>query len=519
MAARPGSAWWLLRHEVRMFLYNAGYGSKKGRAVRGLSKRTMSVWIVAGLLMHGVAYALMRKLGGTAFNPPPSLVMGVTAVCMAVMTMMLSTGLRSSVEVLFERGDLDLLLSSPLSSRSIFTVRLAGIVVGVSGVYLFFLTPFAHMGLVFGQFRWLAIYPGIVSMALVCASLSMLMTLGLVRLVGVRRTRVVAQVLGALAGAFFFLVSQAFSGAMRSLKELALDWIGPLLAPGRLLGPDSLAWLPGQALMGAPWPALALALFGVAAFCLTVQLTHGFFVHGVQQVVSAVRAAAPTGVPRYHFGRSLTHAVVLKEWRLIARDPQLISQVLLQLLYMLPLCFVLFSKGSTSLSSVGTALTFLCGSLTASLAWVIIAAEDAPDLLLAAPCSQATIARAKLAAVALPAIVIVAPPLAWVGMRAPLAALLVGLTATAAVISAACIVLWCGQPSERGKFRTRAKGNFVGSIMETLNGFAWAGATFLLLGAQGGSAHASGMLIGAACAVLAAMLVLLFAWVFRRKSV
>ena len=87
--------------------------------------------------------------------------------------------------------------------------------------------------------------------------------------------------------------------------------------------------------------------------------------HGVQQAVSLVRVAkAPPGGQRYRFGRSLTRVVIVKEWRLIARDPQLISQVLLQLLYMLPLCFLLLMRGGAQLPGIGASLTFLCGSLT-----------------------------------------------------------------------------------------------------------------------------------------------------------
>jgi hypothetical protein len=119
---------------------------------------------------------------------------------LATFLFMLSSGLKASVEALFDRGDMDLLLSSPLPSRSIFTIKLGSIVAGVAALYLFFLAPFAHVGLVLGQFRWLALYPVLIAMAAVAASLAMLLTLASVRLLGARRTRVVAQVLGAAGG-------------------------------------------------------------------------------------------------------------------------------------------------------------------------------------------------------------------------------------------------------------------------------------------------------------------------------
>jgi ABC-2 type transport system permease protein len=516
--APTGSALWLLKHEVRLFLYNAGLHTKKGAAKRGLNKMSIAVWTAAALALHAFAFLILGKLDG-AGSGAPQLVMAVTGILAAAMTMMLSTGLKSSVEVLFERGDLDLLLSSPLPSRSIFMVRLAGIVVGIAGIYLFFLAPFAHAGFILGQFRWLGIYPSILSMAAVTASLAMLMTLGLVRLLGVRRTRVVAQVLGALSGALFFLLSQLYSTVVRDIKEQAQTWLAPLLAPGAMFGPDSLFWLPGHAVLGSPWPLFVMSLLAVSTFFLTVHFTHGFFVHGVQQAVSMVRAAKrPAGVVRYRFSRRLTHVIVIKEWRLIARDPQLISQILLQLLYLLPLCALLFVKGSSSIPVIGAGLTFLCGSLTAALAWIIISAEDAPDLLLAAPCSQRTVRRAKLAAVAIPPLVLMVPPLFWTALHNPFAGLMMCAMVVASVQTAALIVLWWGRPSLRGDFKVRAKGNFLSNMFEVLNGFAWAGLAYLLLSGSLGAGTSTPMLLGAAVIFVTALVILALAWVGRRRA-
>ena len=519
MNLRAGSSLWLLRHEVRMFFFNAGFGAKKGVARRGIGKASIALWIGMAVTLHAFAYLVLSKFPAGAVQAPQMVVMGLTGLFAVLFSMMMSSGLKSSVEVLFTRGDLDLLLSSPLASRGIFTVRLAAIVVRIAGIFLFLLTPFAHAGLVLGQYRWLAIYPVVLGSAALAASLSMLITLGLVRLFGVRRTRVVAQLLGALSGAMFFLLSQVYANTMGGFRLRAADWFAPMLAPGAMLGPDSVLWLPGHTILGAPGPLLAMSVTAVAVFALTVRFTHRFFVHGVQQAVSLVRAAeAPPGGPRYKFGRSLTQVVIVKEWRLIARDPQLISQVLLQLLYMLPLCFLIVFKGSVQIAGIGAALTFLCGSLTAALAWVIIAAEDAPDLLRAAPCSMGTIRRAKLAAVAMPALAIVSVPLLWVLVRNPLAAVLMCATVVASVASSALIAMWCGRPAARGEFKARAKGNFLANALETFNGFGWAGVAFLLISIGTEQQTSLLKLIGAAGLLVATGLLLLLGWLCRRRD-
>lgn len=508
MKPAAGSALWLLRHELRMFLIGVSGARSKQRG-----KRTaLAVWAAAALAMHWFAFYVVHKLGTSGGGAPPqALLAAVTGIMFGAFTLMLSTGLRASVEVLFERGDLDLLLSSPLSSRSIFAVRLAGIAAGTCALFLFFLAPFAHAGLLLGQPRWLGIYPAVLSMAALAASLAILLTLALVRWLGVRRTRVMAQILGAIAGALLFLLSQTFGRGMNDLPQRALA------ALAQWAGRDSLLWLPSRAALGSPWDALAMAGAGAVVFWLTVRLTHRFFVHGLQQAVSTVRVAkAPAGGLRFRFGRSLALTVMVKEWRLILRDPQLISQVLLQLLYLLPLFLPLFLGRPPSVPGTGAALVFLCAALAASLAWLIIAAEDAPDLLRAAPCSQGTVRRAKLAAAALPPLALVLAPLGWFALHQPGAALLMLVMAGIASVSAALVVLWCARPAERGQFRARGKKNLLGSVLEMLTGAAWAGSAFVLLARVEAGAWSALLAAGAGAAVAVACGVLALAWALRR---
>lgn len=520
MIARAGSSLWLLKHEIKMFMITSVLGAgKKNTKRRRLNKVRVAVWLSVAALLHLGAFFIVRAFDVAGAAPPMPMVMLVTGVMVVLTTWMLSTGLRASVEALFERGDLDLLLSSPLATRSIFTVRLAGIVVSIAGLYLFFLTPLAHAGLVLGRLRWLAIYPTIIGMAAITASLSMLLTLGLVRALGVRRTRVIAQVLGALSGAMLFILSQLFSNAAGAIKDHAASWLTSIGAPGGLIGPDSPLWMAGRAALGDPLPLLALSLAAAALFIFTVRFTHGFFVHGVQQAVSAKSAARrPAGEVRYRFGRSLTRIVIVKEWRLILRDSNLISQVLLQLLYMLPMFFVLFAKDGASVAGIAAGLTLLCGSLTASLAWIIISAEDAPDLLLAAPCKAGTVRRAKLAAVAIPPLLLVSVPLLWTALHNPLGGLLCAATVTGSVVCSALVVLWCGRPAQRSAFKRRARGSFMAGAFEVLTVMAWAGTAFLLLNGALRPVPSTAMLIGGGATFAAALLVVGLAWIFRRSA-
>jgi ABC-2 type transport system permease protein len=319
--------------------------------------------------------------------------------------------------------------------------------------------------------------------------------------------------MAAIAGALVFLLSQAYNLTRHD------GGTGPqllaMLANQHLFGPGSALWLPGHAVLGAPMPLLAALVLAALAFALTVGRTHRFFVHGLQQAAGASRVrATPAGALRFHFRGSLFDTIVVKEWRLIARDPHLITQVLLQLIYLVPLVLPILRDNSTS-AALGAGLTLLCSSLTGSLTWIVISAEDAPDLLLSAPASRRTLQLAKLAAATMPALLIVALPLLWLIMHAPLTGLLFAFTVSAAVLSAGLIVLWTGRPAPRSDFKTRGKGNFLSTMLELISSLCWGGLGWLLVHVAAGAA--SWVLFAAAALLATGLGVLLLAWQLRRR--
>jgi ABC-2 type transport system permease protein len=521
MTGAPGSIGWLLRHELRLMWFNLGSGKsgqpvKEGKLPRRAGTRGLVAVGLGWLALHVAAFFVVSRTGAIDAGDPRVLV-AVTALLYGCMTLMLSSALHYSVVALFERGDLDLLLSSPLPSRSIFTVRLASVAFGTAALYLFFLAPFAHAGAVLGQVRWLAVYPVLLGTATLIACAAMLMTLGLVRVIGARRTRVVAQVIGALAGALIFILSQLFGQFSSSMEARAAAAFAHAFGSSGLLGAASPLWLPGRALLGEPLPVLGVAALAIAAFAFTAGRTHRFFVHGLQQAASGNRAAkAPRNGVRYRFGRSLFQTVVIKEWRLIRRDPHLISQVALQLIYLLPLCFVIFRRNEVQLPALTAALTVLCSSLTASLAWIAVSAEDAPDLLRLAPAPSRAVRLAKLAAATVPSLALVAVPLAWLALRAPLAGLIACVTVSGAVCSAALIVHWCGRPGSRSEYMARGRSDLLTSMLGMLGNLSWGALGWCLASFASEPTESYLIAIGGATASIAVTLGV--SWLLRRPQ-
>lgn len=513
MSAAPGGVRWLLGHELRLAWYGAAL-NKGGKRRPGL--RAVIVWAIGWIFLHAFACAVLYRKSGRPLDGPEAVV-GATVVLAVCATFMLSTALKASVMALFERGDLDLLLSSPLPSRSIFAVRLLGVAATTAAAYLYLFAPFAHVALVLGHPGWLGIYVAVAACAMLASCAAMLLTLALVRLLGARRTRVVAQIVAAVAGALIFLLSQLYNLMAHSDMNGAAAVLRMVTA-SRLFGLASPVWLPGRAALGAPLPLLAAALLAGLAYTLTVARTHRFFVHGLQQAAGSLRTRArPAGPLQLRFRASLFDTVVIKEWRLIARDPHLISQVLLQVLYLLPLLFLIL-RGDSAGPAIGAGLTLLCSSLTGSLAWIVMLAEDAPDLLLAAPAPQRTVRLAKLAAAAMPPLLLVAVPLLWLLVRSPLAGLLAAFTTVGAVLSAALIVSWTGRPALRSDFRMRGKENVLCSMLSLVGTVCWGALGWLLLMlANGSDANARLVLLGCAVALAGALGIPGVAWLLRRR--
>ncbi len=177
--------------------------------------------------------------------------------------------------------------------------------------------------------------------------------------------------------------------------------------------------LPERAAIGEPaalalWLAVALAVYGLATLTLSGAFARAALLSaGAPAVEGRTKGAA-------RFSASLGAALRAKEQRLLWRDPWLLSQMGLQALYSLPIGFILWRNGGvTGQAGVAFAptLVVIAGQLAASLAWIALCGEEAPDFIATAPATRGAIERAKLAAISLPVAIVMAAPLGTAGAR------------------------------------------------------------------------------------------------------
>lgn len=471
---KPASWPWLLRHEIRL----------QRRAFGGAHVKLVVLFggIVYAVL-HLVAWALLRGLDILTL-PPMAVVIG-GAITWLALTLMLSQAIMLSVIALFDRGDLDLLLSSPLSPRTVFTVRGLGIAVGCIMLYAVLLTPFAHMGALLGKVNLLAIYPAIISMGLLVTAIGLLTTLTLVRVMGARRARVAAQLLGALVGAVMFIGSQAQNLFGRDTRTQIGTWLKQAAEPDGLLAPESFLWFPFRAFLGDPVSLLSFVFIGLGAFLLVTNLAYQRFLSGTQESVtgSANKPNAPMRTAAVKFKsskNSFARAVLIKEWKLLWRDPQLLAQTFLQILYLLPLMFVVFRK-NTDLALIVPSAIFLASSLTGSLAWITVAAEDAPELIGTAPVNITRVRWLKALAALIPVWILVSPIFIFLCTKNLSWALIFLLCLTASTTGSCMGQIFYPRSGDRKNMKQRAKGNVLINVLEAFSAAGWGGVAYCLM--------------------------------------
>jgi ABC-2 type transport system permease protein len=429
-----------------------------------------------------VTFALFYRIG--PIIPPPPFddgvgaglaLAGVGLVIAFIGSVMTSGAILRSVEAIYTRNDLDLLLSSPLSPWRVLTVRACAIAIGALPLYAGLLGPPLFWLAVFSSPLWLSSIVFLVTLAFAATGIALLIVAALFRLIGPRNTRVLAQILSAVAGVSVFLAFQYFNIASRGAGPMTEEQAMELVANFNI---DPQVWwlFPARALTG-DLPATFLWLLVAAAI-----FPLGVFVFSRSFVSDAAAAAAMGRRKRIADDRiaslrsGVMRSVVRKELRLLLRDPLLLSQIGLQIAYLLPLGFILLRPdGGIELTpaAFAPALTLLSSALCGSLIWITVSAEDAPDLISSAPVSARYIDRAKLMAAVLPVWAVMIIPLIALFSRSPWAGSWALAGVIMASVSSSLIGLWRRNPGSRRDFVRRRQGASV------LTGL---GQTFVALG-------------------------------------
>ena len=474
-----GSLAWFARHELRLAWRDTLSMMTAGR--RDRERKVAAGFIAFAGLMHLVAFWTLRESDDVGLDPDLPTLIAVTAAALLSGSAMLSQAMESVTRIFYTRSDLELILSSPAPARRLFAVRIAAMALSVGLMSMVLIGPFIDILAWRGGLRWLGAYGVIAAISLTATALAVILTVTLFQAIGPKRTRLAAQITAAAIGGMFVIglqMAAIFStGTTSRLAFLESDYV-VAHAPGI----HSLFWWPARAALGDWLSMVAVATASLAFFIVvTARFAPRF----------ADFALAASSVPQTSIGNRGAHrlfrvetassALRRKERLLLMRDPWLISQSLMQVLYLLPPALLLwrsFTAGGVAVILVPV-FVMAAGQLAGGLAWLTISGEDAPDLVATAPIPPTRILRAKIEAVLECVGVVFLPFIAGLALLSPNQALTAAFGIAAASASAAAIQLWFRSQAKRNQFRRRHTSSRIATFSEAFSSITWAATSTL----------------------------------------
>ncbi|MET0706035.1 MAG: permease [Tardiphaga sp.] len=477
---RSASVAWFAGHEVRL-----AWRELLGMLTAGRRWRTRSASIILVLFvmfLHLPAYAVVGRFADVQMPLDQSTLIVVTASLFLAWALMLSQAIESVTRVFYARADLDLIMSSPVPLTNVFSVRIAAIALTVTLMALLLATPFINVLVVGGGIRWFAAYAVVVAIGLSAAAVAIAVTVGLFQICGPARTRAVAQVISAVTGAGFVIALQVAAilsyGTLSRFAVLTSD-------AAAAWAPDvgSRLWWPARAMLGdgaALLPLLggSLLLLGVTMAVFSPRFSD--YVASVSPRIDARKAVAS----RPFRLNSRQGALRRKELLLLWRDPWLMSQTLMQLLYLLPPALMLwrsFGEGAGAFIVLAPVIVMAAGQLAGGLAWLTISGEDAADLVATAPLPAASVMRAKIEVVLLLIAAAFMPLIAALVLVSPQLAAVTALATIVAAASATSIQLWFRVQARRSQFGRRQTSSRIATFAEAFVSIGWAATAALAL--------------------------------------
>jgi ABC-2 type transport system permease protein len=477
--SQPGTLVWLASHELRL-------GWRDWIAIMTMGRRrpmrnVAIALIVFGGFIHLLSYSMVRRYAGARIGPDLATLVVVGGIMLLSWSLLLSHAMETVTRVFYSRSDLDLILTSPLSPRKVFSVRIGRIAVEVALLAMLLAAPAIDVLAVLGGPGWLVAYGVVAAMGTVAAALAVTLTIALFRTFGAKRTRLIAQIVAAVIGAAFVVglqIAAIFSYGSASLAPLQSAWLIAHVPPI-----ESPVWWPARAMLGEPAALLVVAAISLGLLGATILTfadrfgNHVVAAAGVSQTVVRQRRG-----PKRFRRHSATRVLRQKEWKLLARDPWLMSQTLMQMLYLLPAALLLwrtFQSGTDAYILLVPMMVMAAGHLGGGLAWLSISGEDAPELVTTAPIPPERIVWAKIEAVMGAIAFIFVPLLALMAFASIRPALVAGVSVLVAAASATIIHLCLRTQARRSQFRHRHVSARLATFAEACSSIAWAATSAL----------------------------------------
>ena len=393
MNARRSLIRTIIANDLRLF-WRAGSANKARWVSTGLGRAFLLV------LMIGLAWFVLTPFAG---KKEPG---GATFACMFLTLLTLMSAAHRSLEVLYHRGDLQLLLASPVPEGVVLATRMVDVgvttLLSTAGMVL----PLVIVATWILDGRWAFGALAWIGATLLYTPLALMATMFVVRRFGAARARVGLQVASLLLGLSAMVLMQLPSWMARSAGQPRDGQVA-----GKLRGGFA------DALQVPPFTQLADAAFGDPQslgllFALAVcALLLAWLLVAREFTISAQSAASDLGLPAANaqvttqawktaFVGSRLRQLVRKDLRLVRRDPLLIAHCAMRVATLLPMLVGAFAVhslvGIVAFSIVAAAMFSLM------LAALMTTKDDGREFVAASPLPPQRAARSRALAAAMP---------------------------------------------------------------------------------------------------------------------
>ena len=304
---------------------------------------TICLVSTAEILFHLIARPAASWLGRLEAEADPAAYrIALAAGVLLALSFVTAQALTSSSRALSTRGELDILLASPVSARNVMTARALSIAAEAVASVAILVAPVIDMNILAGRTHWLAAYAVLTGTGLFGTAIGLGLAVLLFTRMGPRRARLVSQVGAAFIGGGFVLAAQVANLLPSAWRDGMFAVLASQARTGFAHG--SLLWFPVRAITG-DLVSLAICLLLPASIFALMTAALGKTFGEIALAASGASAAAPRGRLRATraFRTGVRRALRRKELLLIARDPWLVSQIFLQIVYVLPVVVILLN--------------------------------------------------------------------------------------------------------------------------------------------------------------------------------
>ena len=383
---KPGSAFWLainqLKREFRMRQNNSG-----AKAIIG---RLFFVGIIMLAIFGAGQSVKMLYTGGYELGYGFYLTAGKKLL--GLFSGLLFMSLMTAFMYFSDRGDLDLLLSSPLKPKDIAIGRILVSTFRTLMMFLMFGAMFLGNAAISVRHELFTFIPVAIGLSLFEGGVGFMLARLLLLKLGLSNGRKISQILGfgGIAAGTIYLQTSRISHSSGKMTDL-FAYHGNYSMTDNIL-----VWF-GHALLGNWLNALLVMVAGVLVFMGIMNSMGNAFAKDVANIAGQTELSPDVKRKsnKISFAKNADFIILRKELLSIMRDPITIVQMIIPLAAFVPIFMTLSGKNDIDTGVVqyvfAPLTVFATATMTSTLAWMVASVEEARDLLKSSPISMAKI--------------------------------------------------------------------------------------------------------------------------------